>query len=279
MFENLEQINQRPRPFQYYTVAELWNDDHTSARMLACHLDPEVDLSSRNHRFIDRSVDWIIKRFNLGPGSRAADFGCGPGLYALPLAKTGATVSGIDLSVRSIDYARKAAASAGLTIDYINRNYLNYESDNRFDLIIMIMCDFCALSPEQRAALLAKFHKLLKPGGSVLLDVYSLAAFADREEQTVYQVNLLDGFWAPGKYYGFLNTFKYEPDKVVLDKYTIVEPDRTRTIYNWLQYFSREALEKEFNRAGLETTEVYADAAGRAWDPAGTEFAVVARGV
>ena len=77
----------------------------------------------------------------------------------------------------------------------------------------------------------------------MLLDVYSLAAFAAQKEQAICEVDLMDGFWSPDRYYGFLNTFKYDEERLVLDKYTIVEESRTRTVYNWLQYFSPEALE------------------------------------
>jgi hypothetical protein len=90
-------------------------------------------------------------------------------------------------------------------------------------------------------------------------------------------MNLMDGFWSPHRYYGFLNTFKYDQEKVVLDKFTIVEEARTRTIYNWLQYLSPEGLEKELNGCGLEVEERYADVAGSTYDPEQTEFAVVAR--
>jgi len=98
----------------------------------------------------------------------------------------------------------------------------------------MIMCDYCALSPTQRKRILRKFHRILKPSGSVLLDVYSLSAFEQKEEIATYEVNQLNGFWSPKKYYAFLNTFKYDEEKVVLDKYTIIELERTRTVYNWL---------------------------------------------
>ena len=85
---------------------------------------------------------------------------------------------------------------------------------------------------------------MLIPGGSVLLDAYSLTAFEERQEASTYEANQLNGFWSSNKYYGFLNTFKYDREKVVLDKYTIIEADRTRTIYNWLQYFSHNALKE-----------------------------------
>jgi hypothetical protein len=116
----------------------------------------------------------------------------------------------------------------------------------------------------------------LKPGGSVLLDVYSLAAFEQRAEVAMYEVNLLDGFWSPNKYYGFLNTFKYDQEKVALDKYTIIESNRTRTVYNWLQYFAPEELEKEFRVAGFSVEGLYSGVTGAPYDQSSGEFAVIA---
>ncbi len=277
MFDQLEAIYHRPRPFEFYTADELWADEHTSAQMLAYHLNEEVDLSSRSGAFIDRSVEWIVSHLGVGKGTRIVDFGCGPGLYTTRLARRGAEATGIDFSRRSIDHARKTAEAEGLSIRYINESYLELDLDDRFDLVTMIMCDFCALSPAQRGTMLSKFHGLLAPGGAVLLDVYSLAAFAGRKELATCERDLLDGFWSPRPYYGFLNTFAYDEEKVVLDKYTIVEAARVRTIYNWLQYFSPETLECELNGSGLDVEKRYADVAGSTENPEHTEFAVVAR--
>lgn len=277
MFDQLEEVNSRPEPFEFYTAADLWTEKHTSEQMLAYHLNTEVDVSSRRGEFIDQSVEWIASHFGVGPGARIADFGCGPGLYANRLAQLGASVTGIDFSKRSIKHARGVAANSGLTIEYVNQNYLDFETQDRFDLILMIMCDFCALSPSQRMVMLTKFHSLLLPGGSVLLDVHSLNAFKQREEVNSYGVNLLDGFWSAEKYYGFLNAFKYDDAKVVLDKYTIVVAERTRTVYNWLQYFSPESLWSEFEEAGFTRQELFADAAGTPFDETASEFAVVGK--
>ena len=245
--------------------------------MLSYHLNEEVDLSSRNKAFIDKSVEWIISYFDIGPDSKIADFGCGPGLYTAGLAKTKAAVTGIDFSKRSIQYAQQVANQEELSINYVNQNYLDFETNERFDLILMIMCDFCALSPAQRNIILGKFHSMLSPGGSVLLDVYSLNAFNQRYEEAIYKVNQLNNFWSSEKYYGFVNTFKYEKVKVILDKYTIIEKSRTRTIYNWLQYFSPEALEKEFANCNLSIEEYFSDVAGSPFESDNIEFAVVAK--
>ena len=277
MFKELENINSRPKPFEFYTAGDLWTDEHVSKQMLSFHLNEEVDLSSRNAAFINRSVEWIASHFSVGAGTKIADFGCGPGLYTTRLAQKQADVTGIDFSKRSIQYAKEVATKEELSIHYVNQNYLQFETDDRFHLILMIMCDFCALSPAQRKKMLGKFRTILKPGGSVLLDVYSLTAFERREETAMYEANLLNGFWSPSKYYGFLNTFKYETEKVVLDKYTVIEAERTRTVYNWLQYFSPEALEREFVECGFTVEELYSDVAGSPFDTKTKEFAVIAK--
>jgi cyclopropane fatty-acyl-phospholipid synthase-like methyltransferase len=276
MFEQLERINAAPKPFEFYTAADLWTDEYISGQMLKFHLDEGVDAASRSSSFIDRSVDWIVSHFDIGAGKKVADFGCGPGLYTTRLARRHAVVTGIDFSKRSIRYAKETADRERLPIHYVTRNYLDFKTEDRFHLIIMIMCDFCALSPNQRREILSKFHALLEPSGSVLLDVYSLAAFSEREEQSRYEANLLNGFWSPDKYYGFLNTFKYEKEKLVLDKYTIIEARRSRTIYNWLQCFSPEDLEREFKECGFSIEGYYSDVAGTPFSPQSSEFAVIA---
>ncbi len=276
MFEKLEKINERPEPFRFYTARDLWTDDHTSRQMLSFHLDASSDVSSRNADFIRRSVEWIAREFTVGRETSIADFGCGPGLYAAPLAQCGAAVTGIDFSKRSIDCAREVAAREQVPVSYVNQDYLELETEDRFDLVLLIMCDFCALSPAQRKRLLNIFHTILTPGGSVLLDVYSLSAFEQRTESATYEKNLLNGFWSPNTYYGFLNIFKYEEEKVVLDKYTIVDSERTRQVYNWLQCFAPGDLEKELAEEGFRVRGLYSDVAGKEYNPKSTEFAVIA---
>jgi SAM-dependent methyltransferase len=277
MLKEIEEINSRPAPFQFYTAKELWTDEHTAKKMLECHLNESLDMSSRNKDFIDRSLKWIVSHFGIGVNTSIADFGCGPGLYTTLFAEQKADVTGIDFSERSIAYAKEMATQKALDIDYVCQDYLEFDTEKRFDLITMIMCDYCALSPIQRKKLLTQFHRLLNAGGSVLLDVYSLNAFDQREEGSTYEHMQLDGFWSKEDYYGFLNTFKYEEEKVILDKYTIIEEAHTRTVYNWLQYFSPETLREEYNENGFKIEEFYSDVAGKTFNSKSTEFAVVAR--
>jgi hypothetical protein len=41
MFEELERINERPEPFQFYTASDLWTDEHTSIDCFIISLEQE----------------------------------------------------------------------------------------------------------------------------------------------------------------------------------------------------------------------------------------------
>jgi SAM-dependent methyltransferase len=142
---------------------------------------------------------------------------------------------------------------------------------------MMIMCDFCVLSPEQQRIMLEKWSRFLKPGGALLFDVYSLPGYEARKPRDEFKENLMDGFFSAEKYFGFVKTFKYDDEKVVLDKYTVIEETRTRVLYNWLQFYDREILKRTIEEAGLGVEEFLGDVAGAQFDAEGSEFAVVAR--
>lgn len=276
MFRELQAINARPAPFSRPATDALWTDPHISTMMLRAHLDGTNDQASRRTEVIEASVAWMSETFRLTTGSRILDLGCGPGLYANRLARTGASVTGIDFSARSIRHAR-AAAGDGLAVSYVNESYLGYQTEERFDLIVLIYCDYCALAPDQRRQLLGSISGWLAPGGSFLFDVHSAAAFAARREAAEYGPSFMDGFWSPGPYFGFFNTFKYDEARLTLDRYEIVEADRTRTFYNWLQYYDPETLAAELGRSGFEIHTRMADLAGATFSRDSFEFAVIAR--
>lgn len=277
MFEELEEINKRPRPYSIYTAESLWTDEYRSKQMLAYHLNRDMDVSSRNHSFIERSSEWIINKFALAEEARVCDFGCGPGLYTTRFARAGAEVTGIDFSKNSLEHAKAQAEKDNLSIQYVQGNYLNVELDGTFDLITMIMCDFCALSPEQRKQLLARFKTRLAENGKVLLDMYSIASFEEKEESATIEKNQLHHFWFQEDYYAFVNTFKYEEEKVVLDKYSLFsEKGHKETVYNWLQHYDLDSLQQELADAGFRINEEYSNVAGDEFDNQNSEFAVIA---
>ena len=277
MFKREKHILARPRPFEFYTARELWTDRHIASGMLKYHLDDSTELASRNCAFIDRSVEWMVSRFAIGKGVRICDLGCGPGLYAIRFAQAGATVTGLDFSENSIRHARKAAADAGVEIGYIWGDYLRDELEGPFDLVTLIYCDYCALSPDQRQSLLGKISKILAEDGSFFLDVCSMRLFETTKETHRTEKYPDGGFWSPKPHYVRVYIFKYPRERLLLHKYRVIEPGRTRDIYNWIQCFDHESISNEFDAAGFEITDRFSNVAGDQWTLDGNEIAVVAR--
>ena len=272
MYDLIHDITVRPAPFSQYTAKDLWTKPYLSRQMLAFHLNQETDLASRRVETIDNAVSWLNTQLCLS-GKSLCDLGCGPGLYAQRFATLGATVTGIDFSKQAIDYARE---NTDRSIQYLHADYLNDELPTGFDIITLIYMDLCVLSPEQRAALLGRMRKMLNPGGHIVLDVPGIGMLKSREEITQIEDRLMGGFWAAGDYVGIQKTFIYETEQLVLDRYVIVEPDKTWQIYNWAQHYTPDAVKAELHDAGFAVTEMAGDLVGAALEPEGDAIAVIA---
>ena len=263
MFEKINNATAKPAVWSKYTADVLWTDSHIAKQMLEYHLNPALSLASRTSPFIDESVAWLVSEFKLNETSKVIDFGCGPGLYTHRLkAKNIGTVVGLDFSKNSLKHATTQAKQAGLDIEYNYGNYLEYSDSRKFDLITLVMCDLCALSPKQPAKLYGKFKSLLAPNGSIALDVYTETRFANQNESLNLEKNSMNGFWSNKDYWCIQSSFKYEDEKVTLDLYAISQEDKEWTVFNWLQYFTAETLSQELDAHGLEIKRAYSDLKG-----------------
>jgi SAM-dependent methyltransferase len=274
MYELLNDISRRPKPFSRYTAKELWTRPHLARQMLDFHLSQETDLASRRIESIDRAVDWIDAQLDLA-GQAVCDLGCGPGLYARRFVSRGAKVTGVDFSALSLEYARREDAR---TV-YIKADYLADDLPSGFDVVTLIYTDFCVLSPTQRGKLLERMHEMLNPGGRIVLDAAGTGSFARREETTIIEDRLMDGFWAPGEYVGIQRTFLYPKERLALDRYLIVEPGEAWQIYNWFQHFTPESIELELRGKGFAIDRMAGDLCGAPLETGGDLIGIIARSV
>jgi 2-polyprenyl-6-hydroxyphenyl methylase/3-demethylubiquinone-9 3-methyltransferase len=97
-------------------------------------------------------------------GKSALDVGCGAGLLAEPLARLGASVTGLDASQDLIAVAREHARAAGLEIDY--RAGELAELEGQFDLITCMEVIEHVAEPDAFVMALAK---RLAPDGQLIL--------------------------------------------------------------------------------------------------------------
>jgi len=275
MYELLQDIAQRPEPFSRYTTMELWTRPHLAQQMLSFHLNQETDLASRRFETIDQVVKWIDSQLHLS-GKSMCDLGCGPGLYAQRFSDKGADVTGVDFSALSLEYADLKARENEQSIRYIHADYLVDDLPTGFDIVTLIYTDLCVLSPEQRTILLGRMREMLNVDGQIVIDVAGMGLLTGKEEYTLIEDQLMNGFWAKGDYVGVQRTFVYPDERLSLDRYLIAEPNETWQIFNWYQHYTPESLQAELRRAGFADVKMVGDLTGKPLEIDGDFIGVIA---
>jgi hypothetical protein len=137
MKEALHRLANRPRPPRPWRDGRqiAWQDPTLSSRLLPVHLDPTTHMASRSPAVIAEHVAWLQELLSAEPlpdgrARHLVDLGCGPGLYAVPLARAGLRVTGIDFSPAAVVHARNLAMSNDLkTIDILEMDLLHLPHD------------------------------------------------------------------------------------------------------------------------------------------------------
>lgn len=109
----------------------------------------------------------ILESWNLEPGQRLLDIGCGSGQTAIPAAKQGHQVTGIDIAENLIEFARERASYEELKVqfDVGDAEALPYE-DNSFDVVISMIGAMFAPRPEK---VVNEIARVLRPGGKLYM--------------------------------------------------------------------------------------------------------------
>ena len=228
--------------------------------MLALHINPDVEAASRTKGTIRAETDFIIDETGMDAGKTVLDLGCGPGLYVREFAKTGAKVTGIDFSARSIEYAQTHVRNEYESTEFIKMNYLDIQYENVFDVVTLIYYDFCVLDPREQETLLANIHRALKDNGVFVFDVVS--ENRKTRENCVVSIHA-GGFWSPDPYLEIMNTYLYENPKAESMHYVIVGEDGgVRTIRLYHRLFGLNEITSMLKANNLMPEKVYRNLSG-----------------
>lgn len=141
-------------------AGDWWDPDGASAML---HKLNPVRL-----RYVRDQIDqhWQCDECSRTPleGRTAIDVGCGAGLLAEPLARLGASVTGIDASPELVAAAREHAAAVGLEIEYLSGDVQDLEG--KFDLITSMEVIEHVAEPSTFVKALAR---LLAPDGLLIM--------------------------------------------------------------------------------------------------------------
>jgi 2-polyprenyl-3-methyl-5-hydroxy-6-metoxy-1,4-benzoquinol methylase len=117
-------------------------------------------------------LDWL---FPVRSGERVLDVGCGSGVFADAMARRGASVVGVDGNPQAVAYAQRTFARPGLSfyrglVDDLELPLAGFDKAICLEVIEHVHL-------EQAYTLLAAVHKLLRPGGELLLTTPNYRGF------------------------------------------------------------------------------------------------------
>jgi len=131
--------------------------------------------------FIADNAEDFIRRTPIRPGSLLLDVACGTGNSAIPAARAGASVTGVDIATNLLEQARQRAASENLKIDFQegDAEALPFP-DQSFDFVISMFGAMFAPRPDRVAA---ELLRVCKPGGHIAMANWTPQGFVGKSFQ------------------------------------------------------------------------------------------------
>ncbi|MDQ3348515.1 MAG: class I SAM-dependent methyltransferase [Acidobacteriota bacterium] len=115
------------------------------------------------------SGEAVVAGLSITPGLKVLDLGCGDGTTALPAAKQGADVLGVDIASNLVEAGNRRAQAEGLTncrFQEGDATNLNELSDRSFDLVVSIFGAMFAPKPFDVAK---EMVRVTRPGGRIVM--------------------------------------------------------------------------------------------------------------
>lgn len=126
-------------------------------------------------KYYTGDAEAFIHRLNLKPGMKVLDVACGTGNTALPAARTGAEVTGIDLAPNLVEQARENATREGLKVQFDegDAEAMPY-ADASFDVVLTMFGAMFAPRPELIAS---ELTRVCRPGGVIAMANWTPGGF------------------------------------------------------------------------------------------------------
>ncbi len=229
----------------------IWTDDYISQNMLTAHLDLNNDAASRNIHTIEKTIEWIINKTPIR--GRLLDLGCGPGLYASLLVKKGYSVTGIDISERSISYAKKKASEENHRIDYRCIDYIKDDIGMGYDTVICIYCDFGALTPDEQRILLTKIYNGLNEDGVFIFDLFKTGLCNTKREKRDWRYSDKADFWCEKPHFLLEEVKHFGKEKVWGSRNIVIEEGKLpREYITWDHYYTEDEISELLTKNGFD---------------------------
>jgi ubiquinone/menaquinone biosynthesis C-methylase UbiE len=160
------------------------------------------------------SGEAFVNSLGINPPMRVLDLGCGDGTTALPLARLGAEVVGIDIARNLVEAGNRRASAAGLSnLKFQEGDACNLQgvADHSFDLTLSVFGAMFAPKPFDVAK---EMVRVTKPGGRIVM-----GNWIPNDPTFVAQVLKISSAFTPPPPEGFVSPMTWGVDTHIIDRF------------------------------------------------------------
>ena len=161
------------------------------------------------------SGEALVHRLGIKKGMKVLDLGCGDGTTALPAAKLGADVLGVDIASNLVAAGSRRAKEMGLTncrFQEGDANNLHGLADQSFDLVVSIFGAMFAPKPHDVAK---EKVRVTKPGGRIVM-----GNWIPGDPTLVAQILKISSAYTPPPPEGFVSPMTWGMESHVIERFT-----------------------------------------------------------
>jgi len=160
------------------------------------------------------SGEALVDGFGITKGLKVLELGCGDGTTALPAAKRGADVLGVDISSKLVAAGTRRAKDLGLTnckFQEGDASDLSELQDRTFDLVVSIFGAMFAPRPFDVAK---EMVRVTKPGGRIIM-----GNWIPNDPTLVAQILKISSSYSPPPPEGFISPMTWGIEKNVIERF------------------------------------------------------------
>jgi SAM-dependent methyltransferase len=160
------------------------------------------------------SGEALVKNLGISPGLKVLDLGCGDGTTALPAARAGAEVLGVDIARNLVDAGNQRAAREGLAncqFQEGDASDLGGIENKTFDRVISIFGAMFAPRPFDVAK---EMVRVTKPGGKIVM-----GNWIPNDPTLVAQILKISSSYSPPPPEGFISPMTWGVESNVVERF------------------------------------------------------------
>ena len=161
------------------------------------------------------SGEALVDRIGITDGLEVLDLGCGDGTTALPAARRGAHVLGVDIARNLVEAGNKRAADEGLgnlRFQQGDASALTDLADDRFDLVVSI---FGAMFAPRPLDVAKEMVRVTRPGGRIVM-----GNWIPGDPTLVAQILKISSAYSPPPPEGFVSPMTWGVVDDVIERFT-----------------------------------------------------------